>query len=115
MTPHADPYDGKLTFVYGYRPTRLGMFQALPRLVGIPRKAGDFEPIGDRALRVQWRLGDGARLHLLAHLGPGTVDVGSSPEGRPLFVTPESTRTSVERGALGPWSVAWWLQPVERR
>jgi YegS/Rv2252/BmrU family lipid kinase len=31
MTPHADPYDGKLTFVYGYRPTRLGMFQALPR------------------------------------------------------------------------------------
>jgi YegS/Rv2252/BmrU family lipid kinase len=31
MTPHADLYDGKLTFVYGYRPTRLGMFQALPR------------------------------------------------------------------------------------
>jgi YegS/Rv2252/BmrU family lipid kinase len=31
MTPHADPFDGKLTFVYGYRPTRLGMFQALPR------------------------------------------------------------------------------------
>jgi 1,4-alpha-glucan branching enzyme len=89
--------------------------ELVPRLVGIPRKAGDFEPIGDRALRVQWRLGDGARLHLLAHLGPGTVDVGSSPEGRPLFVTPESTRTSVERGALGPWSVAWWLQPVERR
>jgi len=31
MTPHADPFDGKLTFVYGYRPTRLGMFHALPR------------------------------------------------------------------------------------
>ncbi len=31
MTPHADPRDGKLTFAYGYRKTRLGMFMALPR------------------------------------------------------------------------------------
>jgi diacylglycerol kinase (ATP) len=31
MTPHADPFDGKLTFAYGYRKTRLGLFFALPR------------------------------------------------------------------------------------
>jgi YegS/Rv2252/BmrU family lipid kinase len=31
MTPHADLTDGKLTLAYGYRGTRLGMFQALPR------------------------------------------------------------------------------------
>lgn len=31
MAPHADLFDGKLTLVYGYRATRLGMFQALPR------------------------------------------------------------------------------------
>ncbi len=31
MTPHADPFDGKLTFAFGYRNTRLGLFQALPR------------------------------------------------------------------------------------
>lgn len=31
MTPHADPFDGKLTFAFGYRKTRLGMFLALPR------------------------------------------------------------------------------------
>jgi len=31
MTPHADMFDGKLTLVYGYRATRLGLFQALPR------------------------------------------------------------------------------------
>jgi diacylglycerol kinase (ATP) len=31
MTPHADPFDGKLTFAFGYRATRLGLFQALPR------------------------------------------------------------------------------------
>lgn len=31
MTPHADPFDGNLTFAFGYRSTRLGLFQALPR------------------------------------------------------------------------------------
>jgi len=31
LTPHADQFDGKLTFVYGYRGTRLGLFAALPR------------------------------------------------------------------------------------
>lgn len=31
MSPHADPRDGKLTFAFGYRSTRLGLFQALPR------------------------------------------------------------------------------------
>ncbi len=31
MTPHADPRDGMLTFAFGYRRTRLGMLQALPR------------------------------------------------------------------------------------
>lgn len=31
MTPHADPFDGKLTLAFGYRATRLGMFLALPR------------------------------------------------------------------------------------
>ncbi len=30
FTPHADPCDGKLTFAFGYRPTRLGLFAALP-------------------------------------------------------------------------------------
>jgi diacylglycerol kinase (ATP) len=31
MIPHADPFDGKLTFVYGYRSTRLSMLGTLPR------------------------------------------------------------------------------------
>jgi diacylglycerol kinase (ATP) len=31
MAPHADLRDGKLTFAYGYRKSRLGMLQALPR------------------------------------------------------------------------------------
>ena len=31
MTPHADPFDGKLTFAFGYRATRSGLFLALPK------------------------------------------------------------------------------------
>jgi len=30
MTPHADPFDGKLTVTIGYRRTRLGLLMALP-------------------------------------------------------------------------------------
>lgn len=31
MTPHADPFDGELTFVYGYMPTRRQILRLLPR------------------------------------------------------------------------------------
>ena len=31
MTPHADPFDGKLTISFGYRATRWSMLTALPR------------------------------------------------------------------------------------
>jgi len=31
MTPHADPFDGTLTLAFGYRSTRVGLVQALPR------------------------------------------------------------------------------------
>jgi diacylglycerol kinase (ATP) len=33
VTPHADSYDGLLTFVYGYLPTRLQILAVLPRLM----------------------------------------------------------------------------------
>jgi len=35
--PHADGFDGQLTFVYGYLPTRLGILRVLPKTM----KAGD--------------------------------------------------------------------------
>lgn len=33
VTPHANPCDGQLTFVYGYIPTRLQILQVLPKLM----------------------------------------------------------------------------------
>jgi diacylglycerol kinase family enzyme len=31
MAPHADPFDGKLSCVYGYMPSRLQILRLLPR------------------------------------------------------------------------------------
>ncbi len=33
MTPAADPSDGKLTFIHGYAPTRLGLLRLLPKAI----------------------------------------------------------------------------------
>jgi diacylglycerol kinase (ATP) len=33
IVPEADPYDGRLSFVYGYAPTRRKMFALLPKIV----------------------------------------------------------------------------------
>src|SRR5664280_110536 len=40
MAPHADPFDGKLTFVYGLRRTRRAMFAVLPKTM--KRDAGSY-------------------------------------------------------------------------
>lgn len=59
MAPAADPTDGKLTFVYGYVPTRLGMLALLPRAI-----SGDY--VNHPAIRQHHT----TRLHIRAH--PGT-------------------------------------------
>jgi len=53
MTPHADPWDGYLTFAYGYRKTRLGMFLALPRAMK-PGKGNYIEMNGMNELNCSW-------------------------------------------------------------
>lgn len=53
MGPHADPFDGKLTVVYGYRATRRGMFALLPKTM----KPGDgsyIESEGIHEFPVTW-------------------------------------------------------------
>lgn len=75
MTPHADPFDGKLTLAFGYRGTRLGLFQALPRAF----KEGDgsyVEMDGMRELhctRVSIHLDRPSYAHTDGELLPGQV------------------------------------------
>lgn len=53
MGPHADPFDGKLTIVYGYRPTRLGMFALLPKTMK-PGAGSYVESEGMHEFPVTW-------------------------------------------------------------
>ena len=53
MGPHADPFDGKLTIVYGHRSTRRGMFALLPKTMN-PDKGSYVESEGMTELPVSW-------------------------------------------------------------
>ena len=57
-----------------------------PRLRGMAGGSGIFQPLGERALRTAWRLGDGARLTLLANFGD-PVALPEAPSGRLLYGT----------------------------
>jgi maltooligosyltrehalose trehalohydrolase len=57
-----------------------------PRLRGMAGQSGIFQSLGERTLRVDWRLGDGARLTLLANFGD-PVELPEARPGRLLYGT----------------------------
>jgi maltooligosyltrehalose trehalohydrolase len=70
--------------------------------------AATFGAIGERGLAVDWVLGDGARLHLRANFGPGSLEGVARPAGIVLHGEGEPA----EGNALGPWSGIWTLEPA---
>lgn len=80
--------------------------EIVPRLRGMPPGAR-FARSGARGLAVEWRLGDGSRLSLVANLGAESAALPLVSEGRRLFAIPETEWTD---GALPPWSVAWFIE-----
>ncbi|HSO13554.1 MAG TPA: diacylglycerol kinase family protein [Anaerolineales bacterium] len=75
MTPHADLFDGKLTLAFGYRPTRPGLFQALPRALN-EDKGSYVEMDGMRELhsmRVSIHLDRPSYAHTDGELLPGQL------------------------------------------
>ena len=96
----------------------IGLYQGLlalrareivPRLPGAGG-GGTFRLVGERGLAVDWTLGDGSALTLLANLGPGSGSGFGTPPGRILYAT--SGEADVE--TLPPWSVAWYLAEAGR-
>ena len=61
--------------------------EIVPRLSGIAGNAGGWRTLGERALAVEWRLGDGARLALFANFGTQAVRLDEPPRGRLLYAT----------------------------
>ena len=66
--PGQEPHSGWLGPI---PPTasRSGLREIVPRLAGMPPYAGSYQVLGPKAVRVEWRLGDGSRLRLLANFG----------------------------------------------
>ena len=85
----------------------------------IPLLAGETVPrarwtaLGERALRADWTFPGERVLRLVANLGAESVRHGDSVSGwgRCLY-GPGLTTAGAEE--LPPWSVAWYLQEVER-
>jgi malto-oligosyltrehalose trehalohydrolase len=80
-----------------------------PRLRGIGGNAGAWRALGPRALAVSWRLGDGARLLLLANFGDSAVTLAEPPRGRLIHATGDAPQT-----ALAPFSAAFFLTDSPR-
>jgi diacylglycerol kinase (ATP) len=53
MAPHADPFDGRLTFVYGFRSSRLQLLRLLPRTMR-PGRGSYVEMQGINEIHASW-------------------------------------------------------------
>jgi len=86
--------------------------QIVPRLAGMQGNAGTFRLIRTQGLWVQWRLGDGSTLTLVANPGDSSlpVTVADLPAGKPLYTYPSALTIDSTTDRLPPWCVAWFLQ-----
>jgi malto-oligosyltrehalose trehalohydrolase len=62
------------------------------------------------AFAVDWRLDDGACLHLLANMTGRAVPVLGRVAGRMIYSTHPNIRAAMTRNELAPWSVTWLLE-----
>jgi maltooligosyltrehalose trehalohydrolase len=62
------------------------------------------------AFAVDWRLEDGACLHLLANMTARAVPVLGRVAGRMIYSTHPNIRAAMTRNELAPWSVTWLLE-----
>lgn len=81
-----------------------------PRLGNVPGGAALYRTVGERGLRVQWPLGDGSLLTLLANLGDEELGGFEAAPGRLLYATEGAAR---QERTLPPWSVAFYLREPE--
>ena len=81
----------------------------VPRLTGMGNGDPHLCLLSAHALAIDWRLGDGSRLALLANLGDEATEA-IPPIGTAIFATANLDAATLAKGRLPPWSVAWHLQ-----
>ncbi len=62
------------------------------------------------AFALDWVVGHGSMLHLMANLGDHAVPIVVPPAGRVVYATHPNIRGAVKRNALSPWSVTWLFE-----
>ena len=78
--------------------------EVVPRLANIGGFAGSHETLGDNAVLVRWRLGDGSCLRLYLNLCSETQDGLNPIIGRQIWL-----QGFAVDGKLGPWTALWTI------
>jgi len=91
---------------------RLRFQQIVPRLAGSPGGAASYRRVAERGLAVEWQLGDGSRLTLVANLGEVAAVGFERPQGDLLWSTGPNVGSDLGRGAMPGWGVAFFLALV---
>jgi maltooligosyltrehalose trehalohydrolase len=78
--------------------------EIVPRLKNIGGNSGSFEILGESAVHVRWRMGDGSKLHLAANLADRPLCKVQTPGRRLWSVGVDVADT------LGPWGVNWSIE-----
>lgn len=86
----------------------------VPHLPGMGG-GGQFELAGGSGLVVRWRLGDGARLTLLANLGDGPVPFEGAPHvaGAAFYLSQPDLPEILADGYMPPWCAAWFIEEAK--
>jgi 1,4-alpha-glucan branching enzyme/maltooligosyltrehalose trehalohydrolase len=75
--------------------------------------SAEYQLLGASGLVVNWRLGDGGRLTLVANLGDEEVTGDLHYSGVAVFVSQTDLPTLFAAGCLPPWCVAWFIDEVQ--
>jgi len=81
----------------------------VPRLAGM-RSGGDFRIEGGGVLRVDWLLGDGSRLHLVANFAATPSGPVPMPPGQIVYANPPQSADRARQRELSAWFVAFTLE-----
>jgi maltooligosyltrehalose trehalohydrolase len=104
--------DGKDWLAYYRSLLQLRRDIIVPRLHGMDGEKAQFEVLAPGGLWVQWQLGDGSTLWLLANFSDDPL-ITAAPAGELVFATSPDAGTGSDTFALGPWSVLWTLGDKE--
>jgi maltooligosyltrehalose trehalohydrolase len=81
-----------------------------PRLRGMPGREAHFALLDTNGLLVNWTLGDGGRLTLIADLGDEAAPLLEVPAGRLFYATDSMMSAALSQQAVLPWSAAWFYE-----